>query len=495
MRSISYGASHTRSSYYGLLTLTEEAFQNEFGIDASLWTTLVSRLCRTSSAVHAAISCLGAAYETLCCDKPSSSSKQASSSLVKQLYATSLRSLQDEIELCPDGPLPLFFASIILAGVEVLSSNPTNALMHVQGAYKVYAHCLPSGGSQWPKPPQNHTMPAEEQNALASIVQALDVQIASYALARPPDLPPSSAAGISDGRDPAMLSTQSLRMEILPLLHNCYHFAIHASKYKYVHYSHLPPDITVDHGRHIALLSSWMKVLRESEKRGPTIEQKFSARQRCILSLRAQCISTFIYLATILCAYETSYDAFSGLFEEIVQIAFLLLHRDGGVVKCKLGPRFRFLSSLSQPLFFTATKCRDPVIRRRAVELLAMTGKEGPWDARVLVRVAARAIELEESSESRIGQENEADSWENHDSPIRNLSTFVPGRSRMHGCGMEVVPVEKARQDQKGTRSVISVRFNRCVDVEQMVRSTKGDDLMACQDPRHWDILHEDIEL
>jgi hypothetical protein len=51
-----------------------------------------------------------------------------------------------------------------------------------------------------------------------------------------------------------------------------------------------------------------------------------------------------------------------------------------------------------QTLFFTAIKYRHSAHRRRAVELLGRTGLEGPWDVKLLVAVASRAIEIEEEA-------------------------------------------------------------------------------------------------
>ena len=493
-RSVSYGASHTKHSWWGLVVLTEEAFQNEFGLDAALWSNVISRLYTISPAVHAAVACLGAAYESLECCIPSE--RSASDSSLEYLYATSLLMLQEEIEATSCGPLPLFFASIVLAGVELLLSNQNNALLHVQGAFQV-SNCIPLSAS-----PGKPGIQAEEQLAVASIVQALDVQIASYALARPLDLPPFSADEIVDRCDPALSSTQRIRSQVLSLLHNCYHFAIQASKFKYVHYSHLPLDIAIDQGSHIALLSNWIKVLREIGKTdlitGPgLLEHRLDARQRCILSLRLQCLSALIYLSTILCPYETSYDAFTSSFDEIIQIACLLLQQDITLPRFVTGRRLRLLSSLSQPLFFAAMKCRVPGLRRKAAELLAMTGQEGPWDSQVLTCVLSRAITIEELSESPHVEETgqSPNGTEDSDSPTFSTSIHIPGTSRLHGCGMEIVSPDRSKPNQQRGKRMVKIGFSRCLDVECMVKSTEGPNPKAFEDERHWQIWDEVVEL
>jgi hypothetical protein len=59
---------------------------------------------------------------------------------------------------------------------------------------------------------------------------------------------------------------------------------------------------------------------------------------------------------------------------------------------------FTFEMGVIPPLYFTAIKCRDPVVRREAIRLLGLARprKEGLWDARNLASIAERVVEIEE---------------------------------------------------------------------------------------------------
>lgn len=48
------------------------------------------------------------------------------------------------------------------------------------------------------------------------------------------------------------------------------------------------------------------------------------------------------------------------------------------------------------PLFFVATSCRDPLLRREAARLLSSPRREGTWDAQAAATIAKRVIVLEE---------------------------------------------------------------------------------------------------
>ncbi|OAL28253.1 hypothetical protein AYO22_02959 [Fonsecaea multimorphosa] len=58
---------------------------------------------------------------------------------------------------------------------------------------------------------------------------------------------------------------------------------------------------------------------------------------------------------------------------------------------------FSFEGSFLAPLYLTALKCRESGVRRKALELMHLTGaKEGLWHRSELIRVATRVMELEE---------------------------------------------------------------------------------------------------
>ncbi|KAI9727226.1 MAG: hypothetical protein M1834_008486 [Cirrosporium novae-zelandiae] len=57
------------------------------------------------------------------------------------------------------------------------------------------------------------------------------------------------------------------------------------------------------------------------------------------------------------------------------------------------------------PLFFTAIKCRDPLLRRKAIKLLgALHRREGVWDSEGATKVAEKIMEIEEGDLGIVGQ-------------------------------------------------------------------------------------------
>ena len=68
---------------------------------------------------------------------------------------------------------------------------------------------------------------------------------------------------------------------------------------------------------------------------------------------------------------------------------------------CPSKQTFSLNIGIIPPLYIACTRCRDPVIRRRALQLLSTCNrKEGIWDSNLSSRVASRIIEVEERGAS-----------------------------------------------------------------------------------------------
>lgn len=188
--------------------------------------------------------------------------------------------------------------------------------------------------------------------------------------------------------------------------------------------------------------------------------------------MRIQCLSALIYLSTILNPYEKGYDLYEMFFRQIVDGASKLLDRSPDSDSW-MSPtnRFRLISPMAQPLYLTAMKCRHGRLRREAINLLSMTGREGPWDSVTHVQVAKRALEIEEHALQGSGMSLD--------------EIFVPEKSRLHGCGLNS---ERLRCIDGGSIETI---FSRCFDVDRMMLSSD----IVWDAKENWDIWTEKVLL
>ncbi|OAA54647.1 Zn(2)-C6 fungal-type DNA-binding domain protein [Cordyceps fumosorosea ARSEF 2679] len=117
--------------------------------------------------------------------------------------------------------------------------------------------------------------------------------------------------------------------------------------------------------------------------------------------LRIKYLTCVIVMSGCLAREETAaYDAHAADFVAVVDLAadirarqqqLIPSHATGGTGS------FQLDMAVIQPLYLTATKCRCPVTRRRAVRALrAGPDFEGAWEAAVNARIAERVIQMEE---------------------------------------------------------------------------------------------------
>jgi hypothetical protein len=106
---------------------------------------------------------------------------------------------------------------------------------------------------------------------------------------------------------------------------------------------------------------------------------------------------------------ETAYDTYAPQFAQIITYSSTLISAQE-IARRQL---FTVEMSLIDPLYWTSLKCRDPLMRREAAQLLCNCGKEGVWDGAIMAAVAHHVIDVEES-----------------------LATAAGGR--VHGVGLEV---------------------------------------------------------
>ena len=109
----------------------------------------------------------------------------------------------------------------------------------------------------------------------------------------------------------------------------------------------------------------------------------------------------------------TGWDWFTEDFEHVVDLATLILKSSNGEKFTQhRGPDFSLDMSIVAPLFVVASKCRHPIIRRKAVALLyAAPRQEGIWDSVLTARVAERLIDIEEAGLGNVDGCEDVPDW------------------------------------------------------------------------------------
>ncbi|KAM0468773.1 hypothetical protein ACHAP7_010557 [Fusarium lateritium] len=123
-----------------------------------------------------------------------------------------------------------------------------------------------------------------------------------------------------------------------------------------------------------------------------------SSLENLLNVLRIYHQSTFIWVSASLDTYETMFDHYTANFANIISLASSVI---GSVpANAKLEP-FSFETEIIPPVYWTAVKCRHPLLRRAALKLLTKdqmrNRRENLWHARETAVIAARSIEIEEA--------------------------------------------------------------------------------------------------
>ncbi|OAA72895.1 Zn(2)-C6 fungal-type DNA-binding domain protein [Akanthomyces lecanii RCEF 1005] len=114
--------------------------------------------------------------------------------------------------------------------------------------------------------------------------------------------------------------------------------------------------------------------------------------------LRIKYLTSVVVMSGCLSPEETVWDAHASDFVEMVDLAADIRMRQQQLIPNYSGSGgFQLDMAVIHPLYLTATKCRCPVTRRRAIQALH-TGPdfEGAWEGVVNARIGERVMQMEE---------------------------------------------------------------------------------------------------
>ncbi|KAL2064216.1 hypothetical protein VTL71DRAFT_4710 [Oculimacula yallundae] len=158
--------------------------------------------------------------------------------------------------------------------------------------------------------------------------------------------------------------------------------------------SQIPEHLILAQIEHTKQLSCWLTVMNKFLK-DPKVALTPQDLRGAVL-LKMQQITTNIMLASTIFNDQTEYDNLTGEFERVVVLATNLLTSLTSSDN-EQKPHCSFDMSVVPSLYNAACRCRDPVIRRKAISLLVNSARrEGIWDSDVSAAVAKRVVEIEE---------------------------------------------------------------------------------------------------
>ncbi|OTB07766.1 hypothetical protein M426DRAFT_52885 [Hypoxylon sp. CI-4A] len=141
---------------------------------------------------------------------------------------------------------------------------------------------------------------------------------------------------------------------------------------------------------------------------------------------------------------------------------------DGQYTARHIKPSFSADLGIVPPLFVVATKCRDPVIRRQAIQLLRTSSRrEGMWDSELAARIGLWIMEIEEDDDT-------SDDFIRPHSNSTDMNGLSMGSPSNHPAGspnFADVPLGPGGNTRWGSRreSVLSTHSRKTVPEEKRV--------------------------
>lgn len=144
-------------------------------------------------------------------------------------------------------------------------------------------------------------------------------------------------------------------------------------------------------------------LLQEWYNRFATLEEpRYLERRRAKLLLRLQFETASVLLVAVLmddeCEFDKQMHAFQVIIdqcEQLVAYESILLNNDAANPETFV---YGFDLNIIPSLSIVAFKCRDPVLRRKAIALLNAGNRyEGLWNGKTVARIAQRTLEIEQA--------------------------------------------------------------------------------------------------
>ncbi|KAL9116215.1 MAG: hypothetical protein Q9227_000586 [Pyrenula ochraceoflavens] len=211
------------------------------------------------------------------------------------------------------------------------------------------------------------------------------------------------------------LSTTPRKTLMEPDMPSCFSSLLEANSYldKYRTWAHMNTSRPLLAGKPVfgpeaqlrldRLTQEWNKALDASLGQTKSFPSSvlMSQFRRDVALLKAHQKFILLRLHATTLATEAAYDSLYTDLREMITLYQLSL-RDGSeqsLQPCYQRPyNFGLSSGVIEPLFFAATRCRDPTLRREAIDLLRISSipREGIWDPMVMSLLAEAVMDLEE---------------------------------------------------------------------------------------------------
>lgn len=373
--------------------------------ESTFWSQLVLQASHAEPSIKHAVIALGSLHETVRQDERSLSQNgrrcdpfalQQCNKAIGHLNQTIHSNGQHSKEM-------LLMSCAIFICFESLQGNYESALSHMQGGLGIFRSWQAETSN--PRIANSSRHHQSVDNGIVQMFSRLNVQTLLFP-------------------DTHLFSTDFFKQDIRPVidpipdafktladardcLDNCMSHGLQASVAAYFNSQGSSSDADPGPGRpqdpwNEQLLPQWFSAFGTFiEQAGPRLRLS-DLQGTKLLEIQYKCAK--ILLSVGMPPRETAFDEFEGFFTDIISLATSVIQKSDSPGLCERVGCFSFETGLIPPLYFTATRCRNPWIRRQALSMLSSESRrECVWSSGMLSKIADRLICIEEERDS-IGQ-------------------------------------------------------------------------------------------
>ncbi|PYI02589.1 hypothetical protein BO78DRAFT_376645 [Aspergillus sclerotiicarbonarius CBS 121057] len=380
------GTREERHYLYFFNTQTAQALSGFF--DSGLWRRQLPQLSECEPVVRHATAAVSAAHErALALQRDPSARRITNERFIVYHYNEAIRHLRCYLASSGGKTDLTLITCFLFVCLEMLNGNVKQALDHLEAGLKIIQRTT---DQQSPTTRSNET-----DTELLHLSLRLNIQLAMNG--RPMvafNLESMCSEEELTDESPAWSNISQAQHALDRLMNRTLMF-IRLAGHERTDRTHLEPQQLQLKQAFEAWNSAFEGLIRRS--RGPA-----KGDPRGLLLLRMLYLDSWIWMNTCLSRDETVFDSHTPAFAEIVHCVAQVIDLDAAVDRTltKCAPDiFTLETGIITGLYYTATRCREPTIRREAIRLLDQcTKQEGLWNKRIIVKTVQLVMDLEEEN-------------------------------------------------------------------------------------------------
>lgn len=396
-----WASSDERRAFHFFQHITAPCLSGD--LDGAFWRVLVLQICQSEPAVRHAVLAVSSLHEGMvqATMTPYLNAEDRNSFALYQ-YNRAIACLLDQMRTVDARPLVPLLTCVLFVCIELMQSKDRESLLHLEQGRQILSQLGRKSPTQNPEIDliKQHLVPMYTRLSLTSLMFG----------GEPVEIP-TPLKTLTEV--PMMFETiDEVRYALYDFMDQCLRFA---KTTRLAKLSEIPSEQMrafekeQDHLlRRLAKFNVAFSLYRSTKSRGSLVGP--------IALIQIHVHATFIWVSTALSHHETVFDDYVDTFSAIIPLATDFInslsappaHPEHHGVPGAPGPStadtrrfatvFTFEMYIIAPLYFVAAKCRHPIIRRAALDLLRRnpTRRENLWRANVMAAIAERTMRIEE---------------------------------------------------------------------------------------------------